>query len=141
MAPKDDAWDKAVSDWRALFDERDAVYNKVIDIDCSDLKPQVTWGNSPQDVIAVDGVVPNPDDFADAGRRGMAERALDYMALSSGLPIRRHADRHRLHRLLYQRAAVGFASRFGRRARTQSGARRASAGGPRRRARQGSGGG
>jgi 3-isopropylmalate/(R)-2-methylmalate dehydratase large subunit len=87
MAPKGELWNKALADWRALFDERDAAYDKVIEINCSELKPQVTWGNSPQDVIAIDAVVPDPGDFADAARRSMAQRALGYMGLSPGRPI------------------------------------------------------
>ncbi len=87
MAPKRALWDQAVADWRRLFDESDAVYDRVIDIDCSTLKPQVTWGNSPQDVISIDDAIPQPSGFADAARRGMAERALGYMDLTPGRPI------------------------------------------------------
>jgi 3-isopropylmalate/(R)-2-methylmalate dehydratase large subunit len=87
MAPKGALWDQAVTDWRALFDASGAVYDRVIDVDCSALKPQVTWGNSPQDVIAVDQAVPDPGSFADADRRVMADRALGYMDLVPGRPI------------------------------------------------------
>jgi 3-isopropylmalate/(R)-2-methylmalate dehydratase large subunit len=87
MAPKGALWDQAVADWRRLFDESDAAYDRVIDIDCSALKPQVTWGNSPQDVISIDDAIPEPSGFADAARRGMAERALGYMDLTPGRPI------------------------------------------------------
>jgi 3-isopropylmalate/(R)-2-methylmalate dehydratase large subunit len=87
MAPKGPLWDRAVADWRALFDAGDAVYDRVIDIDCSSIKPQVTWGNSPQDVIAVDAMVPDPASFADADRRMLADRALNYMDLAPGRPI------------------------------------------------------
>ena len=86
-APSGALWDQAVAAWRVLFDEADAQYDTVIDIDCSTLKPQVTWGNSPQDVIAIDGVVPDPASFADPERRSMAERALGYMDLTPGRPI------------------------------------------------------
>jgi 3-isopropylmalate/(R)-2-methylmalate dehydratase large subunit len=87
MAPKDALWDQAVTEWRTLYDESSAEYDRVIDIDCSTLKPQVTWGNSPQDVMSIDEVIPAPSDFADAGRRSMAERALGYMDLKPGTPI------------------------------------------------------
>jgi 3-isopropylmalate/(R)-2-methylmalate dehydratase large subunit len=87
MAPKGALWDQAVNDWRVLFDAADARYDRVIDIDCAALKPQVTWGNSPQDVIAIDQTVPDPSSFADAGRRAMADRALGYMDLIPGRPI------------------------------------------------------
>jgi 3-isopropylmalate/(R)-2-methylmalate dehydratase large subunit len=87
MAPKGVLWDQAVLAWHALFDESEAQYDRVIAIDCSEIKPQVTWGNSPQDVIAIDDVIPEPSTFADAGRRSMAERALAYMDLTPGRPI------------------------------------------------------
>ena len=87
MAPKGASWDRAVGDWRALFDEKDAVYDKVLSIDCGSLKPQVTWGNSPQDVISIDQAVPDPSSFADADRRMLADRALGYMGLEPGRPI------------------------------------------------------
>jgi 3-isopropylmalate/(R)-2-methylmalate dehydratase large subunit len=87
MAPKGALWDRAVKDWRALFDKTDAVYDKVISIDCASLKPQVTWGNSPQDVLSIDQMVPDPSSFADADRRMLADRALGYMGLIPGRPI------------------------------------------------------
>jgi 3-isopropylmalate/(R)-2-methylmalate dehydratase large subunit len=87
MAPKDALWDQAVAAWRTLYDASAAQYDRVIDIDCSVLKPQVTWGNSPQDVVAIDDVVPAPSSFADTGRRDMAERALGYMDLQPGQQI------------------------------------------------------
>jgi 3-isopropylmalate/(R)-2-methylmalate dehydratase large subunit len=87
MAPKGALWDQAVAAWRTLYDESAAGYDRVIDIDCTTLKPQVTWGNSPQDVVAIDEVIPAPSAFADAGRRDMTERALGYMDLQPGQPI------------------------------------------------------
>ena len=87
MAPKGALWDQAVTAWRALYDGSDAEYDRVIDIDCTTLKPQVTWGNSPQDVVAIDEVIPAPSAFADPGRRSMAERALGYMDLQPGQTI------------------------------------------------------
>jgi 3-isopropylmalate/(R)-2-methylmalate dehydratase large subunit len=87
MAPKDALWDQAVKDWQILFDTADAEYDRVIDIDCSALKPQITWGNSPQDVLSIDQAVPDPSSFADADRRVMADRALGYMGLTPGQPI------------------------------------------------------
>jgi 3-isopropylmalate/(R)-2-methylmalate dehydratase large subunit len=87
MAPKGKLWDCAVEDWRRLFDATDAVYDKVISIDCTSLKPQVTWGNSPQDVLSIDQAIPDPSSFADADRRMLADRALGYMNLTPGQPI------------------------------------------------------
>ncbi len=87
MAPKGEMWDQAVTAWRSLFDAPKARYDKVIDLDCSALKPQITWGNSPQDVIAIDALVPDPSSFTDPDRRSMAVRALGYMDLTPGTPI------------------------------------------------------
>ncbi|WP_158921813.1 3-isopropylmalate dehydratase large subunit [Acidisphaera sp. S103] len=87
MAPKGELWDRAVKDWRLLFDGKDAAYDKVISIDCASLKPQVTWGNSPQDVLSIDQAIPDPSSFADADRRMLADRALGYMNLIPGQPI------------------------------------------------------
>lgn len=87
MAPKGALWDRAVNDWRVLFDKQGAQYDRVIEIDCAALKPQVTWGNSPQDVLSIDQAVPDPSSFADADRRVMADRALGYMGLTPGTPI------------------------------------------------------
>ncbi len=87
MVPKGALWDQAVAAWRALYDDSTAQYDRTIDIDCTTLKPQVTWGNSPQDVLAIDETVPSPSAFADAGRRAMAERALGYMDLRPGQKI------------------------------------------------------
>src|SRR6185437_14626141 len=63
MAPKGALWDQAVAAWRTLYDESAAEYDRVMDIDCATLKPQVTWGNSPQDVVAIDEVIPAPSAF------------------------------------------------------------------------------
>jgi 3-isopropylmalate/(R)-2-methylmalate dehydratase large subunit len=87
MAPKGAQWDQAVTDWRKLFDESGASYDRTIAIDCSAMKPQVTWGNSPQDVIDIDQAIPDPSSFADADRRDLADRALGYMDLTPGRPI------------------------------------------------------
>jgi 3-isopropylmalate/(R)-2-methylmalate dehydratase large subunit len=87
MAPKGALWDQAVTAWRKLFDESDAEYDRVIEIDCSTLAPQVTWGTTPQDVIGVDQVVPDPATAADAARKAMMERAVGYIGLDPGTPI------------------------------------------------------
>jgi 3-isopropylmalate/(R)-2-methylmalate dehydratase large subunit len=87
MAPKGPLWDQAMTSWRTLFDERDAQYDRVISINASELRPQVTWGNSPQDVVTIEDAIPEPSAFADEGRRSLAERALDYMGLTPGQPI------------------------------------------------------
>lgn len=87
MAPKGAHWDQAVAAWRALYDEGEAEYDRVINIDCSTLAPQVTWGTTPQDVISVDQVVPDPSTAPDSARKAMMERAVGYIGLTPGTPI------------------------------------------------------
>ncbi|WP_292966657.1 3-isopropylmalate dehydratase large subunit [Novosphingobium sp. UBA1939] len=86
-APKGGDWDAAVAYWRTLCSDDDAVFDQEIVIDVAALKPLLTWGTSPEQVIAIDGQVPDPRDIADPVRRASAERALDYMGLEPGQPI------------------------------------------------------
>lgn len=87
MSPKGALWDQAVADWRALFDDSECEYDREIEIDCSHIKPQVTWGTTPQDVIAVDDLVPDPSTVVDPARREMMEAAVRYIGLTPGQPI------------------------------------------------------
>jgi 3-isopropylmalate/(R)-2-methylmalate dehydratase large subunit len=86
-APKGADWDEAVERWRRLVSDDDAVFDRELEIDVSELRPQVTWGTNPGMVVPIDGVVPDPQDIADADNRAAAERALAYMALEPGTPI------------------------------------------------------
>jgi 3-isopropylmalate/(R)-2-methylmalate dehydratase large subunit len=86
-APKGGAWDLAVADWRSFFSDADAAFDREITIDVSKLDPTVTWGTSPEDTMAVTGLVPDPDSFATDDKRAGARRALDYMGLEAGQPI------------------------------------------------------
>jgi 3-isopropylmalate/(R)-2-methylmalate dehydratase large subunit len=86
-APQGSDWDAAVERWRALPTDDDAVFDRELEIDVSELRPQVTWGTNPGMVVPLDGVVPDPQDIADADARAAAERALTYMALEPGTPI------------------------------------------------------
>jgi 3-isopropylmalate dehydratase, large subunit len=86
-APTGADWERALDNWRALHSDEDAVYDREIVIDVSDLKPQVTWGTNPGMVAPVDGVVPTPDDYDDPAERSAVERALEYMDLQPGTPI------------------------------------------------------
>ena len=86
-APTGADWERALDNWRALRSDEDAVYDREIVIDVSDLKPQVTWGTNPGMVAPVDGVVPTPDDYDDPAERSAVERALEYMGLEAGTPI------------------------------------------------------
>ncbi|ANN70654.1 3-isopropylmalate dehydratase large subunit [Bordetella bronchialis] len=83
-APKDADWDAAEAHWRALARDEGAAFDKEIDIDCSTLEPQVSWGTSPQHVIPISGRIPSPDDYADPGERAWVERALRYQGLEPG---------------------------------------------------------
>jgi 3-isopropylmalate/(R)-2-methylmalate dehydratase large subunit len=87
-APQGAAWEAALERWRALPTDDDAVFDQELVIDVSELGSQVTWGTNPGMVVPIDGVVPDPASFADADARAAAERALVYMALEPGTPIR-----------------------------------------------------
>ena len=87
MAPKAGAMQTAIEYWRTLTSDAGAVYDKEVRLDASKIAPQVTWGTSPQDVLPITAAVPNPADFADAGRRDAVKRSLDYMGLTPGMPL------------------------------------------------------
>jgi 3-isopropylmalate/(R)-2-methylmalate dehydratase large subunit len=87
FAPSGAKWDAAVHHWRELYSDSDATFDREIDVDCAKIAPQVSWGNSPQDVGAVDAPIPDPAAIGDAGRREAVERALAYMGLAPGKPL------------------------------------------------------
>ena len=87
-APKGAAWEMAETHWRALFTDEGAHFDKAITLDADKIAPVVTWGTSPEDVLPITGLVPNPGDFADPGKQAAAQRALDYMGLTAGTPLR-----------------------------------------------------
>ena len=86
-SPKGKAWDMAVEYWKSLVSDEGAHYDKIVRLDAAALPPIVSWGSSPEDVIAVTGVVPNPDDIQDESKRTSKWRALDYMGLKPGTQI------------------------------------------------------
>ena len=86
-APQGADWDAAVERWRALRSDDDATFDREVEIDVSELRPQVTWGTNPGMVVPLDGAVPDPAGLTDADDRAAAERALAYMALEPGTPI------------------------------------------------------
>jgi 3-isopropylmalate/(R)-2-methylmalate dehydratase large subunit len=91
-APAD--WEGALDRWRSLPTDADAVFDRELEIDVSELLPQVTWGTNPGMVVSIDDAVPDPASFSDADERAAAERALTYMALEPGTRIRDiHVDR------------------------------------------------
>ena len=87
-APKGADWEAAVADWRTLATDDGAAWDKEVFIDASTLKPQVSWGTNPAQVISIDDVVPSPEDCEDPTARETIERALQYMGLTAGTPIR-----------------------------------------------------
>ena len=86
-APSGAAWERALDEWRSLPTDADAVFDREVVIDGAALQPHVTWGTNPAQVVPIDGVVPDPAAF-DGPAREAAERALAYMALAPGTPMR-----------------------------------------------------
>ena len=87
FAPRGALWDRAVAHWRALESDREAKFDREVTIDARSIKPQVTWGTSPEMVVTVDERVPDPDREKDAIRREGMERALTYMGLEPNTPM------------------------------------------------------
>jgi len=87
LAPKAGAWEQAVEYWKTLPSDEGAVYDATIVLNAADIVPHVTWGTSPEDVLPITAVVPNPDDVADAGKRAAVIRSLEYMGLTPGTPL------------------------------------------------------
>jgi 3-isopropylmalate/(R)-2-methylmalate dehydratase large subunit len=83
-APKGKAFDMAMDFWKTLYTDEGAHFDKVVVLDAAKLPPIVSWGSSPEDVVSVEGVVPNPDDITDENKRNSKWRALDYMGLKPG---------------------------------------------------------
>ena len=80
-------WEQALRYWRALVTDDGAHFDAVVELDASKIRPQVTWGTSPEMVLAIDDRVPDPDREKDAAKRGAIERALQYMALAPNLAV------------------------------------------------------
>lgn len=87
-APKGEMWERAAAAWRELKSDADAVFDKEVVFDAADIRPQVTWGTSPEMVAPVDGVVPDPVAEGDPVKRASMQKALAYMDLEPGTPIR-----------------------------------------------------
>ncbi|RWO11949.1 MAG: 3-isopropylmalate dehydratase large subunit [Mesorhizobium sp.] len=86
-APKGEAWNAALAYWNTLQSDEGAHFDKVVVLDAAKLPPIVSWGSSPEDVVSVQGIVPNPDDITDENKRTSKQRALDYMGLTPGTKI------------------------------------------------------
>src|SRR5690606_6135225 len=87
-APQGADWDKAVAYWRTLPSDEGAVYDAEVFLDAAEIAPDVTWGTSPQDVVPITGDVPDPASFEDEARAKAVRRALEYMDLKPGTPMR-----------------------------------------------------
>jgi 3-isopropylmalate/(R)-2-methylmalate dehydratase large subunit len=87
-APKGDEWDAAVAHWKTLVTDDDAVFDEEIVLDASTMTPFVTWGTNPGQGVPLAGSVPYPDDFAEESDRVGARKALEYMGLEAGTPMR-----------------------------------------------------
>ena len=87
MAPKGAAWEAAVNYWKTLPSDADAVYDKEVELDVSEIVPQVTWGTSPEDVVSVTDLVPSPEDFDNPAKQESAKMALEYMGLTPGMKM------------------------------------------------------
>jgi 3-isopropylmalate/(R)-2-methylmalate dehydratase large subunit len=83
-APKGEAWEMALDYWKTLKTDEGAHFDKVIVLDAAKLPPIVTWGSSPEDVVSVTGIVPDPATIEDENKRTSKQRALDYMGLTPG---------------------------------------------------------
>jgi 3-isopropylmalate/(R)-2-methylmalate dehydratase large subunit len=87
FTPKGPEWDQALAYWQSLHSDADAIFDRVVELDARAIRPQVTWGTSPEMVLSIDDRVPDPEREKDANKRGAIERALQYMALQPNVPI------------------------------------------------------
>jgi 3-isopropylmalate/(R)-2-methylmalate dehydratase large subunit len=87
-APRGAAWEAALEEWRGLVTDDGAAFDKSVALEAAALEPHVSWGTNPGQVVPISGSVPDPDQFADAGAREAAARALAYMGLTAGTPMR-----------------------------------------------------
>jgi 3-isopropylmalate/(R)-2-methylmalate dehydratase large subunit len=87
FSPTGVEWDQAVAYWRTLHSDPDAHWDAVVELDASQIRPQVTWGTSPEMVASIEDRVPDPDKEKDPVKRAAMERALQYMALEPNKPM------------------------------------------------------
>ena len=87
MSPKGKDWDLALEWWQSLPSDENAFYDKKITINANKIKPTVTWGTSPEDVVSIDGYIPDPSKIKDEDARAKVQRSLDYMGLVGGQKI------------------------------------------------------
>ena len=87
-APAGEQWEEAIAAWRALPTDVGASYDTLIELDAAEIAPHVSWGTSPGMVVPITALVPSPEDYADPADRRATERALEYMGLDAGIPMR-----------------------------------------------------
>jgi 3-isopropylmalate/(R)-2-methylmalate dehydratase large subunit len=87
-APKGSDWDRALEDWRTLVTDADAVFDKEVTLDAAAIQPHVSWGTNPGQVVGIDGSVPSPEEIQDPQAKDAVKRALAYMGLEPGTPMR-----------------------------------------------------
>lgn len=86
-APKGELWNEAMEEWKQLYTDEGAVFDRSVTFDAAEVEPQVTWGTNPSMTTGIGGRVPDPDSFATAEERELARRALKYMDLKAGTPM------------------------------------------------------
>jgi 3-isopropylmalate/(R)-2-methylmalate dehydratase large subunit len=84
MAPSGEEWDRKLAWWKTLATDAGASFDRFVSLAASEIAPNVTWGTSPDEVVAITGSIPDPDSFDDPGKRAAAQKALDYMGLTAG---------------------------------------------------------
>ena len=87
MAPKNEDWDKAVNWWKTLPSDSGAKFDKIVEIDATKVTQTITWGTSPEEIVSIDGAVPNPDKFSDEVKQNKIKRSIEYMGLTPGQKI------------------------------------------------------
>ena len=87
MAPKNEDWDKAVNWWKTLPSDSGAKFDKIVDIDATKVTQTITWGTSPEEIVSIDGIVPNPDKISDEVKQNKIKRSIEYMGLTPGQKI------------------------------------------------------
>jgi 3-isopropylmalate/(R)-2-methylmalate dehydratase large subunit len=87
LAPKGKDFDEAVKYWESLVTDEGAHYDEIVEIKAEEIIPQVTWGTSPEDVVSIDGIVPDPNKENNEEKKKSIERALDYMGLEANTPV------------------------------------------------------
>ena len=86
-SPKNKNWDQAMEYWKKLNTDLNAKFDKEINLTAEEISPMVTWGTSPQDVVTIDGKIPNPNNEKDTDKKNSMERSLKYMGLKADIPV------------------------------------------------------